>query len=98
MPVTTLRWPAKLTGPELQEARQRVAQRLPQPRSLAQMLRFGLNENLDAIAAAGNLRATVFEVVSHAEAQGYIPALFDAALATAPGNPELLALAATRRA
>jgi hypothetical protein len=31
-------------------------------------------------------------------AQGYVVALFDAALAAAPQNPELVALAAKRRA
>jgi hypothetical protein len=37
-------------------------------------------------------------VVSHAEAQGMVAALFDAAHAAAPANPEILALAAQRRA
>ena len=37
----------------------------------------------------GNLRAMVFELIGHAEAQGLGPPLFDAALATARGNPDL---------
>jgi hypothetical protein len=61
------------------------------------MVRFRLEKNLDAIAAPANLRATVFELVEYAEAQGLVPALFEAALAAAPGNAELLAIAAKRR-
>jgi hypothetical protein len=62
------------------------------------MVRFGLNENLDAVAAPGNLRDTLFELVRHAEAHGLVPALYDAALAAAPENSDLRALAAKRRA
>jgi hypothetical protein len=36
-------------------------------------------------------------VITAAEAQGFTRALFDAALTAAPGNPELLAIAARRR-
>jgi hypothetical protein len=66
--------------------------------ALAQMLRFRLDRSLDEIAGPGNLRDTVFEVVTHAEAHGIVPALFDAAQAAAPLNPEILAIAAKRRA
>jgi hypothetical protein len=38
--------------------------------ALAQMLRFRLDRSLDEIAGPGNLRDTVFEVVTHAEAHG----------------------------
>jgi len=62
------------------------------------MLRFGLDQSLDEIAGPGNLRDTVFEVVRHAEAQGRVAVLFDAAHAAATANPEILTLAAKRRA
>ena len=97
-PVQGTRWPAKLSGAEVQELVNALLSAFSSRSALAQMLRIGLNENLDAIAAPGNLRATIFEVVSHAEAQGFISALFDAALAAAPGNPDLLAVATKRRA
>jgi hypothetical protein len=62
------------------------------------MLRFKLDRRLDELAAPNNLRATVFELVNTAEAQGWIPQLFDAALAQVPGNPALRAIAAKRQA
>jgi len=69
----------------------------PNRSALAQIVRMDLSKDLDAIAAPGT-SATVFDVVSHAEAQGLVPAALDAALATAPGNPEILALAAEAKA
>jgi len=57
-----------------------------------------LDENLEEIAGPGNLRDAVSEVVNHAEAQGKVADLFDAAQAAAHANPEIVALAAKRRA
>jgi hypothetical protein len=92
------RWPTKLSGLEHQELVNALLSAFPNRGALARMLRLGLDQSLDEIAAPGNLRDTVFEVVGHAEAQGTVAALFDAALAAAPANPEILAIAAQRRA
>ena len=62
------------------------------------MLRFGLDKSLDAIAGSGSLGDTVFQLIQHAIAHGFVPALFDAALAANPANPALLAIAGKRRA
>jgi hypothetical protein len=97
-PTPGTRWPAKLRGAEVQDLVHALLSAFPSRSALAQMLRFGLDRNLDEIAGQGPLRDTVFELVQHAEAQGFLPALFDAALAAAPGNPDLRALAAGRRA
>ena len=97
-PLPELRWPAKLTGPEVQELVSALLSAFPSRSALAQMLRFGLDKSLDEIAAPGNLRDTVFDLVNHAVAQGFVPALFDAALAAVPANPDLLALTAKRQA
>ena len=92
------RWPAKLSGPEVAELVSALISAFHTRSALAQMLRIGLDRSLDEIAGPGNLRDTVFEVVTHAEANGIVPALFDAAHAAAPANPEILAIAAKRRA
>ena len=62
------------------------------------MLRFRLDRSLDEMAAPGNLRDTVFEIVTTAEARGEVADLFAAALAEAPKSPALLRIAAKRRA
>jgi nucleoside phosphorylase len=92
------RWPAKLSGLELQELVSALLSAFPSRGALARMLRFGLDQSLDEMAGPGNLPDTVFEVVRHAEAQGMVAALFDAAHAAAPANPEILAIATKRRA
>ena len=96
-PPPELRWGAKLSGAEHKELSEALLSAFPSRNALAQMLRFGLDKSLDEIAAPGNLRDTVFDVITTAEAGGFTGALFEAAIAAAPGNPELLAIAARRR-
>jgi Effector-associated domain 1/TIR domain len=61
--------------------------------ALAQMVRFGLGENLDALVAQRGLGNAVFELITWAEARGSLTALLDAALAANAGNPRLRAFA-----
>jgi hypothetical protein len=74
----------------LQEA---LVAAFPSPSDLAQMVRFGLDENLDALTAEGSLRARAFELIKWADAHGKIEALVAAAREANPGNPLLAAFA-----
>src|SRR5262249_44612046 len=78
-PATAPRVPAKLSGAEHQELCEALLSAFPTRSGLAQMLRFRLDKRLEEIAAPGNLRATVFALVTAAEAEGFTEALFDAA-------------------
>jgi Effector-associated domain 1 len=86
--------PGKLAGAEMEEIAEALLSAFPTRDALAQMLRFKLDKKLDEIAAATNLRATVFELLGAAEAKGWVPALVDAALRYVPGNPALQVVAA----
>ncbi len=87
-------WGAKLTGPELEELAKALLSAFPTRSALAQMLRFRLDKNLDALTAErSNLSTTVFELLTTAEAQGWVPQLFEAAIAHVPGSPALRAIA-----
>jgi hypothetical protein len=88
-----LSWDKKLSGAEIRDLTGALVDAFPTRASLAQMLRFELDTNLDEIAAAGNIRDAAFSLVTTAEAQGFIPQLFAAALAQAPRNAALLAIA-----
>ncbi len=89
-------WGAKLTGAELAELTEALLRTFPTRTGLAQMLRFGLDKNLDALTASNNLNATVFELLTTAEAQGWITDLFEAAYRQVPGSPTLRAIAEKR--
>jgi hypothetical protein len=69
----------------------------PTRRDLDWMLRFRLNKRLDEITGPGNLRDAAYQLVRAAEALGFMPELFAAALAEVPGNPRLRAIAERRR-
>jgi hypothetical protein len=97
-PPHPLRWGQKLTGAEHGELCDALRSALPTRDALARMLRTRLDKKLDEIAGGGNLTTTVFEVVNAAEAEGWVPRLFDAALAEVPGNANLRAIADKRRA
>jgi len=89
-------WPTRFTGPELEELVRALLSAFPSRIALARMVRLKLDRNLAEIAT-GNLIDTVFELVTTAEAQGFIPELFAAALSEVPRNGELLAIAERRR-
>ena len=67
----------------------------PSRPALEQLLRFGLNANLDAVAGNGPLSAVVFEVIRWAESRGHLDALLATAQRQNPGNGDLRAFVAS---
>ena len=61
--------------------------------SLRQMVRFQLDEHLDAIAGGGNLAQVVFNLIAWAERTGRIAELIAKAQAYNPGNARLAVFA-----
>lgn len=60
--------------------------------TLAMMLRFRLEKNLDDISLGGSMQEIVFELIETAEREGWTEQLILAARYSNPGNPQLLAL------
>ena len=77
-----------LTGRQYQKLQEALLSAFPNRPSLAQVVRFGLDRNLDAIAT-GNQSQTIFELIEWAEAQGQTYKLIVTARNAAPENPEL---------
>ncbi|MEM7127263.1 MAG: effector-associated domain EAD1-containing protein [Chloroflexota bacterium] len=61
----------------------------PTHSDLARLVRFGLNENLEAIAQPSNLQDTCLELVKWSEARGSIHKLIESACKENPGNEQL---------
>jgi Effector-associated domain 1/Trypsin-like peptidase domain len=83
----------KLMGNQRKQLSEALISAFPNKFSLKQMLRFGLNENLEVIAGGENLRDVVFNLVEWAEAQGKTEELVLAARNENPGNLALRAFA-----
>jgi hypothetical protein len=79
------------TWKRLQEA---LVEAFPSRSELAQMVRVGLGRNLEELAAPGNLRSTVFELIGWATAQEQLTKLVAGAREANPGNARLRAFAA----
>ena len=82
----------KLAGAEQKQLCTALLSAFPTRASLEQMVRFGLNQNLAAIAEGANLAEGVSQLVSWAEAHGQLQALIAAACAENPTNPDLQAV------
>jgi hypothetical protein len=82
-----------LTGPQYQQMQDALLHAFDEP-SLKRMVRFGLGEDLTAIAGGANFSDTVFELIGWAERSGRTAELVDAAAAAVPHNPELQAFIA----
>lgn len=78
----------------LPQINQALLAAFPTDNVLAQMVRFGLKENLSHIAQGENLQEVVFELITWAEAQGRLTELVIAASQFNPGNAHLKSLAA----
>lgn len=87
----------KITGAELAEISAALRGAFPTRTALAQMLRFGLDRSLDEIAGPSNLSDTVFELLTAAEANGWIFDLVEIASQRAPGHAALRAVAEKHR-
>jgi hypothetical protein len=82
----------KLKGKQFQQLKEALLSAFPNPPKLEHMVRFGLDQNLDAIAT-GNHNDVVFELIKWAETNGSLENLLIAARNKDcdgnPGNPEL---------
>ena len=81
----------KLTGPQVKQFQDALLSAFDGD-SLREMMKFELDENLDAIAKNSNLRTVVFDLITWAQRTGKLDRLLDGALKTVPGNAELQAL------
>lgn len=81
----------KLSGQQYRQLTEALLDAFPSKSSLAQMVRFRLEKNLDAIAIGDALRDIVFLLIQKAEAEGWTLHLICAARESNPGNPTLLA-------
>lgn len=90
-------WPPHLSGAEHQELCRALLSAFPTRGALAMMVRTMLSKSLDAITGCMDTTTSVFDLVTDAEAQGYIPRLFVGALHAAPNNADLGAIANKRR-
>lgn len=85
----------RLDGKATEQLQSALLAAFPTRSALAIMVRFQLDENLDALASPGSLKTTVFELITWAESQGRVADLVEGARAANPGNPALRAFAAT---
>ncbi len=75
-------------GERLQQFQKALLSAFPTTAKLKQMVRFRLDENLDAIST-GNLSEVVSNLIEWAEAEGKLEELLIAARKENPGNPAL---------
>ena len=78
-----------LTGPHFQQLQHAVLSAFPTHSELGQMVRFALNENLDAIGGTGRLADVVFNLITWTEAQGRTEELIVKLRAANLGNAAL---------
>jgi hypothetical protein len=83
-----------LSGSQYRQLQNALLAAFPTLGGLAQMVLFGLGQNLAAIAGNSNLQDTVFSLIQWAQAQGRLTELVVGALDANPTNPELVAFAA----
>ena len=81
-----------LTGARL-EALSEALRDAFSPQRLREMLRFKLDKRLEDYSLGEDYREIVFEVITHAEAEGWTAELVQAARQTVPGNAALQAVA-----
>lgn len=82
-----------LSGSQYGQIQEALLSAFPSRSELAQMVRFGLDVNLDHVAGGRSLREITFELIQWAEAHGFTEQLLAAARRAAPGHPALHALA-----
>jgi len=83
----------QMTGEQQRRLHKALLAAFPDVGSLRQMVRFGLNQNLDAIANIGKLSDTVFDLLNWAISRGNIACIVVAARNSNPDNPELRRIA-----
>lgn len=83
----------RLSGRQYQKLQEALVQAFPRHADLAQMVRTGLDVNLDHVAGGGNLQDVAFYLIQWAESRGRLDHLLWAAQSSAPRNLALQALA-----
>ncbi len=83
----------RLTGRQYEQLLHALIDAFPAQMRLAQMVRFRLDKNLNALALGENLQDIVFRLIEAAQADGWLAQLIAAARESNPGNPSLLAFA-----
>ena len=84
----------RLSNSQYQQLHSALLSAFPSQSSLAQMLRFGMDQSLAEIVSGGNLSSSVFSLIEWATAQGRVDELIASALAANARNPELRTIAA----
>jgi hypothetical protein len=82
-----------LSGQQRQQLQSALIDAFPNMASLEQMLAFGLEKNLRAIAGEGSLQEIVFKLIQTADSQGWLLELVRAARQLNPGNQVLFKIA-----
>jgi hypothetical protein len=85
--------PSELSGDEFERLQAALLSAFPTRDDLALMVKDGLNENLEAIAAPASLSVAVFALIRWAQAQGRLDELVAAARKENSGNTKLSAFA-----
>lgn len=83
----------KLTGDVQRELYEALVDAFRSVEDMKQLVRFGINDNLEVLAGGGNLGAIVFNLIEQTESRGWTKRLIAAALALRPWNPNLRAFA-----
>ncbi len=84
----------RLAGPQVGALCRALVSAFPTRAAWEQLVYFGIETQLSAIAGEGGLNTVSFNVVTWAEARGVLTKLVDAAQRQNPGNPELRAFVA----
>jgi hypothetical protein len=83
----------KLDSEQVLQLKQALLSAFPSPAKLKEMVRLGLDQNLDAIATGENLSEVVLKLIENAEASGKVKELLTAACNQEygqPRNPDLM--------
>jgi hypothetical protein len=83
----------RLPGAEMQRLHSALLDAFPARSDLEMMLHFRLDRRLDTLSFAQTMSATVYEVLKHAEAEGWLAQLIAAARDSNPTNASLIAVA-----
>lgn len=81
----------KISGKHEKELQSALLKAFPTESSLAQMVRFGMDEYLEHVAKGNNLADIVFQLICWARSQDRLHELLAAARAANPNSPELIA-------
>jgi WD40 repeat protein len=79
----------QLNGRQLQQLREVLLSAFPQPHSLREMVKFNLDQDLDAVAGGGDYTSVIYNLITWAAARGKLRELVDASPTYNPGNQQM---------